>query len=140
MAENNHCSTEHGAKCACHCHIAFKILYIGFILLPIIAGIDKFFNYLTVWDQYLSPAYNVFGSSQTTMRIVGVIEIIAGLGVLVKPRLFAYIIAIWLWAVIVNLLLIGKYYDIALRDFGLSLGALALANLTCGSSCKVKKD
>lgn len=109
---------------------AYQILHIGFALLPIIAGLDKFFNYLTVWGQYLSPQFDVFGNPARTMMVVGVIEIIAGIGVWVKPRFFAYIVALWLLGIIVNLLLLERFYDVALRDFGLMLGALALGRLS----------
>lgn len=110
-------------------HCAYQILHIGFVLLPIIAGADKFFNYLTFWSQYLSPTFDVFHNPHITMMIVGVVEIIAGIGVLLRPRIFSYVVAIWLLAIIINLLLLRAHYDIALRDFGLFLGALALGCL-----------
>lgn len=109
---------------------AYQLLHIAFALAPIIAGIDKFFNHLTVWSQYLSAQFNVLGNAQTTMMVVGVVEILAGIGVWFKPKYFAWIVALWLAAIIVNLLLLEKFYDIALRDFGLFLGALALARLS----------
>jgi hypothetical protein len=111
---------------------AFRILQVGLVAAPIVAGVDKFFHLLVNWDQYvpsliaqLSPI-GVHG----LMLIVGVIEIIAGLGVAWKPRIFAYVVAAWLLIIIANLLLIPGYFDIALRDFGLFLGALALARLS----------
>lgn len=110
---------------------AYQLLHIAFTVAPIVAGVDKFFNFLTQWQQYLSPHFDVFGNAHTTMLVVGVIEIIAGIGVWVKPRIFSYIVALWLLAIIVNLLLLGKFYDVALRDLGLFLGALALARLSC---------
>lgn len=109
---------------------AYQILHFAFTLAPIIAGFDKFFNFLVTWGQYLSPAFNVLGNVQLTMGIVGIIEVIAGIGVYFKPRVFAYVVALWLLAIVVNLLLLHNYYDIALRDFGLMLGALALARLS----------
>lgn len=109
---------------------AYKILHIGFAILPIIAGLDKFFNILTNWTMYLSQPFNVFGNAQTTMMVVGVIEIIAGIGVWLKPKWFAYVVALWLLGIIINLLTLGNFYDIALRDFGLMLGALALGRLS----------
>lgn len=117
----------------CHkaSHQAYQILHVGFTLLPIIAGLDKFFNFLTLWEQYLSPHFNLLGNAHTTMLVVGVVEIIAGIGVWLKPQIFAYVVALWLLAIIVNLLLLGHFYDIALRDFGLLLGAVALARLSC---------
>jgi hypothetical protein len=107
------------------------MLLIGFAALPIIAGIDKFFHFLVNWDQYLAPlATQILPvSGHTFMLAVGVIEIAAGLLVAVRPRIGAYVVALWLWGIIVNLLMIPGFYDIALRDFGLSVGALALARL-----------
>ena len=111
---------------------AYTILLIGFTVAPIIAGLDKFFNVLTNWTQYLSPiASNILGgASQQFMYLVGVIEIVAGIGVFLKPKIFAYVVAAWLGLIIVNLLLIPGYFDVALRDLGLMLGALALARLS----------
>ena len=110
---------------------AYLILYAGFIVAPLIAGADKFFHFLVNWDQYLAPTVaNVMHlAPHSFMRIVGVIEIVAACLVALKPRLGAYVVTAWLWGIIVNLLLIPGYYDIALRDFGLSLGALALGRL-----------
>jgi len=110
---------------------AFGILKFGFVALPIIAGIDKFFNVLVQWEKYLSPTLAQLTplSVAAQMRIGGVIEILAGCLVAVNPRLGGYVVAAWLWAIIGNLLLIPGYYDIAARDFGLSLAALALAQL-----------
>lgn len=110
---------------------AYRILHIGFIVAPIVAGIDKFFDLLTQWTQYLWPAVpELLGiAPETFMMIVGVIEIAAGLIVAVKPRIGGYIVAAWLVGIILNLLVLGGYYDIALRDLGLALGALALARL-----------
>jgi hypothetical protein len=109
---------------------AYEILRFAFTIAPIIAGLDKFFNILTNWEQYLSSPFNVFGNPHATMMVVGVIEIIAGILVWIKPKIFAYIVALWLLAIIINLLIIGSFYDIALRDLGLLLGALALARLS----------
>jgi hypothetical protein len=110
---------------------AFVILYAGFIALPIVAGADKFLHLLVNWDQYLAPS--VAGvlpvSGHTFMLVVGVIEMGAGVLVAVRPRLGAPVVAVWLLGIIVNLLLAGGYYDVALRDFGLSLGGLALFRL-----------
>lgn len=95
-------------------------------------GLDKFFGLLVNWDQYL-PAFAsnlVGGHGHALMLAVGVIEIIAGLGVWFRPRIFARVVAVWLLLIIANLLLIPGYYDIALRDFGLALGAFALARLS----------
>jgi hypothetical protein len=110
---------------------AFWLLRIGFTVAPILFGMDKFFGVLTDWDRYLAPVINdiVLGTSQQAMYAVGVIEIVAGLAVALKPRFGGYLVAAWLGGIIVNLLLIPGHYDIALRDFGLLLAALTLARL-----------
>jgi hypothetical protein len=110
---------------------AFRILRVGFVVAPILAGLDKFFDVLVDWDRYLAPVVTdvLPVSAHTIMMVVGVIEIAAGVLVALRPRIGGYVVAVWLWAIIVNLLVLGDYFDIALRDFGLSLGALALARL-----------
>jgi hypothetical protein len=99
---------------------------------PIVAGLDKFFNLLVNWEQYLPPFVNNLtgGHGHELMLAVGVIEIVAGLGVWFKPKVFAYVVSAWLLLIIINLLMIPGYFDIALRDFGLSLASLALARLS----------
>ena len=111
---------------------AYQILRTGFVVAPIVAGLDKFFNLLVNWEQYLPPFVNnmVGGYGHELMLAVGVIEIIAGLGVFFKPKVFAYVVSGWLFLIVVNLLLIPGYFDVALRDFGLALAALALARLS----------
>lgn len=111
---------------------AYQILHLGFTVAPIVAGLDKFFNLLVNWEQYLPGFVNNMtgGHGHDLMLAVGVIEIVAGLGVAFKPRLFAYVVAAWLLLIVVNLLMIPGYFDVALRDFGLALGALALARLS----------
>lgn len=116
-------------------HQAYQILHWGFVAAPIIAGLDKFFHLLTNWDKYLAPviaklAGQIGLSGHTFMLIVGVIEVVAGLVVAFKPRFGAYLVAVWLAGIIVNMLIIPGFYDIALRDFGLCLGAVALAKLS----------
>jgi hypothetical protein len=110
---------------------AYLILYAGFVALPVIAGADKFLHLLVNWDQYLPArvADLLPVSGHTFMLGVGAIEIAAGILVAVWPRVGAVVVALWLWGIILNLLLIPGFYDVALRDFGLSLGALALARL-----------
>ena len=110
---------------------AFKILHFGFTVAPLLAGIDKFTHLLCNWDQYLAPtiAHLLPFSGHTFMEIVGVIEIVAALVVWFRPRFGGYLVAVWLWGIIIDLLLIPGYFDVALRDLGLSLGALALARL-----------
>ena len=110
---------------------AYQILHIGFALAPVIAGLDKFFHLLVNWDKYLSPAFASISplTVSGTMKMVGGVEIVAGLLVALRPRVGAYIVALWLAGIIINLLLLPGYYDVALRDFGLFLGALALGRL-----------
>jgi hypothetical protein len=111
---------------------AFLLLRIGFTVAPILFGLDKFAGVLTDdWTRYLSTQFNdvLPGSASDAMHIVGVIEIAAGLVVAVAPRFGGFLVAAWLGGIIVNLLLVGGYGDIALRDFGLLLGALTLARL-----------
>lgn len=117
---------------------AYLLLHIAFIVAPIVAGIDKFTHLLVNWDNYLAPVINnniLGGHGHIFMLVAGVIEIIAGIGVAIWPKVFSYIVALWLLGIIVNLLLIPAtthmpHYDIALRDFGLFLAALALARLS----------
>jgi len=104
-------------------------LRIAIGLMATLAGLDKFFNLLTNWEQYLAPSVSNIVPAHTFMMIVGIIEIVAGLVVLFKPRFGGYLVAVWMWGIILNLLLIPGFFDIALRDLGLSLGALALARL-----------
>ena len=111
---------------------AFLLLRIAFTVAPILFGLDKFANVLTDdWTRYLSDTFNSLlpGSAATGMHIVGVVEIAAGLVVAVAPRFGGYLVAAWLGGIIVNLLIVGGYGDIALRDFGLMLGALTLTRL-----------
>ncbi|NNM84784.1 MAG: hypothetical protein HKL96_03380 [Phycisphaerales bacterium] len=117
-------------------HQAYRILQVGFVLLPIITGVDKFFHFLVNWDKYLAPVVNrmVGGHGHGFMLVAGVVEIAAGIGVALKPTIFAYVVAAWLLGIIINLLLIPGFYDVALRDFGLFLGALALARLSAAYS------
>ena len=115
-----------------HTYQAYQILHVAYVVAPVVAGLDKFFNILVNWEQYLPSFVNrmVGGHGHELMLVAGVVEIVAGLGVLFKPKLFAYVVSAWLLMIVVNLLMIPGYYDIALRDFGLALGALALARLS----------
>ncbi len=110
---------------------AYLILRTGFVVAPILFGLDKFTNLLVDWPAYLAPAIDrlIPGSATTAMVAVGIIEIVAGLVVAVRPKLGGYLVAAWLAGIIGNLLLGGGHYDVALRDFGLLLAALALARL-----------
>jgi uncharacterized membrane protein YphA (DoxX/SURF4 family) len=111
---------------------AFTLLRIGFTVAPILFGLDKFANVLVNWSQYLAPWINniVPGTADQFMYAVGVIEIVAGIVVAIRPRYGAYIVAAWLAGIIFNLVTYSGYYDVALRDFGLMLGALTLGRLS----------
>jgi len=115
---------------------AYQILHIAFTAAPIVAGVDKFYHFLTNWEMYVSPIVTrLLGiSAHSFMLGVGVIEIIAGFIVAVAPRIGGWIVGLWLCGIIVNLLMIPGYFDIALRDFGLALGAFALARLSVNYS------
>jgi uncharacterized membrane protein YphA (DoxX/SURF4 family) len=110
---------------------AFLMLRVGFALAPILFGVDKFFNVMVHWPKYLAPWINDIapGSGQDFMYVVGAVEILAGLAVALKPRYGAPLVALWLFGIIVNLLTYSGWYDVALRDFGLMIGALTLARL-----------
>jgi hypothetical protein len=111
---------------------AYQILHWGFVAAPAIAGADKFLRLLTNWDQYLAPALahlSPFGA-HTTMLVVGVVEVVAALVVAVRPRIGAHVVAAWLVGIILDLLLLGSFFDVALRDFGLFLAAVALGRLS----------
>jgi hypothetical protein len=110
---------------------AYLILRTGFIVAPILFGLDKFTNLLADWTTYLAPAIDrlVPGSASGAMLAVGVVEVVAGLVVAIRPKVGGYLVAAWLAGIIGNLLLLGDHYDVALRDFGLLLAALALARL-----------
>jgi hypothetical protein len=111
---------------------AYQILHWGFVVLPTLTGLDKFAHLLTNWDQYLAHSVERLlpMSGHAFMVLVGVVEILAGLLVALRPRIGAYVVALWLLGIIVNLLLVPGFYDIALRDFGLFLAAIALARLS----------
>lgn len=111
---------------------AFRLLQVAFIIAPILAGFDKFFYLMTDWSKYLSPiAMRILNNhDRPFMMVVGVIEIIVGIGMIFKPKVFAYIAAAWIFLIIVNLLIARNYLDIALRDVGLCLSAIALGQLS----------
>jgi hypothetical protein len=110
---------------------AYLVLRTGFVVAPILFGLDKVTNLLTDWTTYLAPAIDrlVPGSAASAMLAVGLVEVAAGLVVAVRPKVGGYLVAAWLAGIIANLLLLGSHYDVALRDLGLLLGALALARL-----------
>jgi uncharacterized membrane protein YphA (DoxX/SURF4 family) len=110
---------------------AFFVLRTVFTIAPIVFGLDKFFNLLTDWPQYLAPWMNDLfpGTAQQAMYAVGVVEIIAGILVAVLPRIGGWVVAAWLLGIIVSLLTVPGFFDVALRDFGLLVAAIALARL-----------
>ncbi|MFL5812136.1 MAG: hypothetical protein ACJ763_01045 [Bdellovibrionia bacterium] len=111
---------------------AYEILHAGFVIAPLTAGVDKFTNRLTNWDQYLAEQVpsRLGMTPKSFMKLVGAIEISAGIGVAVKPKVFGYVVSAWLCGIAGNFLMKRQYLDIALRDVGLALGALALARLS----------
>ena len=115
-------------------HQAFLLLRTAFTVAPVVFGLDKFFDVLTDWQRYLAPTVDglVPGTGHQMMLAVGVVEIVAGVLVALRPQLGGYVVAAWLAGIIGNLLLIPGFYDVALRDFGLLLAALALARLASG--------
>ena len=118
---------------------AYLLLRVVFALAPIVFGLDKFAGVLTDdWTRYLAPEFNdiIPGSAATAMHIVGVVEIVAGLVVLALPRWGALLVAGWLGGIILNLLLVGGYGDVAMRDFGLLAGALALNRLATAAHAR----
>ena len=110
---------------------AFTLLRLAFTVAPIALGLDKFFNVMVDWPVYLAPWIDDIapGTGQQLMYAIGAIEIVAGIAVAIKPRYGAYVVAGWLGGIVISLLTYSGYYDIALRDFGLMLGALTLARL-----------
>jgi hypothetical protein len=112
-------------------HQAFLLLRTGFTVAPIAFGLDKFVGLLTDWEHYLAPWVDgiVPGTAHQAMLVVGVVEVLAGVLVAVRPAIGGYVVAAWLFGIIVNLVSMGEYLDIALRDVGLMVGALALARL-----------
>ncbi len=108
---------------------AYQILHLGYTVAPILFGLDKFFNVMTDWVEFLPTFVTDAVNGSVIMGIVGVIEIVAGIGVWLRPKIFAPVVAAWLGLIIITLILAGGFWDIALRDFGLLLGALALWRL-----------
>jgi hypothetical protein len=112
-----------------HSGVAYQILHLGFTVAPILFGLDKFFNLMTDWTEFLPGFVTNAVSGTAVMVIVGVVEIVAGIGVWLRPKIFAWVVAGWLGVIIVTLAIAGGFWDIALRDFGLLLGAVALGQL-----------
>jgi len=114
---------------------ALWTLRLGFAALPILFGLDKFAHVLTDdWTKYLAPGINdlIPGSAADAMHLVGIVEVVAGVVVLVAPRIGGPLVAAWLAGIIVNLLMVGGYGDVALRDFGLMVAAITLSRLAWG--------
>ena len=131
MALHLHRSSTTSGVAVDPAHQAFLLLRTAFTVAPIVFGLDKFANLLTDWPQYLAPWIDdiVPGTAQQAMYAVGVVEIVAGVVVAVVPRFGGWLVAAWLFGIIVNLLTIPDFYDVALRDVGLLAGAVALARL-----------
>ncbi|WP_394846708.1 hypothetical protein LZC95_04490 [Pendulispora brunnea] len=110
---------------------SYEVLHWGFTAAPVLFGADKFFHVMTNWDAYLSPAFAQLSpfTVHGTMLVVGVIEMAAGLLVALKPKIGGAVVAVWLAGIIMNLAFLGHSWDIALRDFGLMLGAIALSRM-----------
>jgi hypothetical protein len=118
---------------------AYTLLHWTFVFLPIVAGVDKFFHALTDWTMYLSPMIARTIDAGVFMKIAGVIEIVAGIVAIKNPRLAGFVISAWLGAIILNLLSVPGFYDIALRDGALAMCALALAHLSKEHVVTLKK-
>ena len=132
MKSSTAISTPAGQLAPAPARQALLLLRTVFTVAPVIFGLDKFTNLLTDWTMYLAPVVtNVVPlPAQTIMYVVGAVEIVAGLAVALKPRFGSLLVAAWLFGIIVNLLVLGSFFDVALRDFGLLVGALALNRLS----------
>lgn len=119
----------------------YQVLHAAFVVVPIIAGLDKFLMLLAQWSEYLSPAFASLSpfSAQGTMFVVGAVEIVAGLVVAFRPRIGGWLVAGWLGLIILNLALLGGAWDVVLRDAGLLMGAVALARLATSESPKTAR-
>jgi hypothetical protein len=134
-AEGTFADRTHGqtaSRASSPAYQAYQILHVAFVIAPVLAGLDKFFHLLVNWDMYLAPAIANLSpiGGHRLMLVIGVVEIIAGILVAIKPRIGAYVVCAWLLGIAINLLIIPGFFDIALRDFGLALGALALGRLS----------
>jgi hypothetical protein len=130
-AEGEFPNTKAASK-ASPAYQGYQILHVAFVVAPVIAGLDKFFHLLTNWDVYLAPAIAHISpvGGHGFMLLVGVIEIVAGIVVAIRPRIGAYVVSAWLLLIIINFLILPGYFDVALRDLGLLLGAFALGRLS----------
>jgi hypothetical protein len=128
----NRMSAQTVSTTASPAYQAYQILHVAFVMAPVVAGLDKFFHLLVNWDMYLAPVVANLSpiGGHNLMLVIGVVEIVAGILVAIKPRIGAYVVCAWLLGIVINLLIIPGFFDIALRDFGLALGALALGRLS----------
>lgn len=119
---------------------AYRVLHVGFAALPILAGADKFLQVMTEWEKYLAPWVDALvpGSAHAFMSAAGVVEIGAGILVAVAPRIGGFVVAGWLLGIIVNLVALPEYWDVAARDLGLALGALALGLASEGGAGRIE--
>lgn len=129
--DTRHRSTTRPSRAHDPAFQAFTLLRTAFTLAAVVFGLDKYFDVLTDWQQYLAPTFDdiVPGTAHQAMLAVGVVEIAAGVLVALRPHVGGYVVAAWLAGIMLNLLLIPGFYDVALRDFGLFVAALALARL-----------
>jgi len=131
----NYSEAHPGSKTMSHTEKVISILKWTYGLVPIVAGADKFMHVLTNWDKYLAPA--IAGilpfAPHTFMSIVGIIEIVAGIIVFVKPKIGSLIVGLWLIGIAINLLLTGQYFDVAVRDCVMAIGAFSLSMLISGN-------
>lgn len=127
--DTHHLTTASANQGTSSSQVAYQVLRLGFIVAPILFGLDKFFNLMTDWTEFLPGFVTDSISGTAVMAIVGVVEIAAGIGVWLRPKVFAWVVAGWLALIIVTLAIAGGFWDIALRDFGLLLGAVALGQL-----------
>ena len=134
-AEGAFADPAHGqavSKTSSPAYQAYQILHFAFVVAPVLAGLDKFFHLMVNWDMYLAPSIARLSpiGVHPLMQIFGVVEVIAGILVAFKPKIGAYVVCVWLLGIVMNLLIFPGFFDIALRDFGLALGALALGRLS----------
>lgn len=108
-------------------HLAYQILKYVFIIILIVGGLDKFTNYLTNWEKYVASELDFFNDPRKSSIAIGILEVITGIGLFFRTKIFAYLAALCFFSIILNLLLLGNYYDVALTAFALSSTAIALA-------------
>jgi hypothetical protein len=139
-ATSPHRTTTAGLRRGDPAHQAFLLLRSALTVAPIVAGVDKFTHLLTNWDKYLAPWINdlVPGTAHQAMMAVGVVEVAAGVLVALRPRIGGLVVALWLAGIIVDLVSMGAYLDVALRDLGLLLAAVALSLLAADQQVRTR--